>query len=523
MSYNGNNGFGGSSRWGGNGGSNGSTNGYNSRFANPANGGGGGFGGGYGGDRFSSMGSKLKPTNFNTANLPPLRKGCYKEHENITRLSTEEILTWLGNNDVTLEGENLPRPIFQFNDSTYPQPIIDLLHKHYEKPTVIQSISWPVALSGRDMTSIAKTGSGKTLGFTLPAIVHTLIQEHQPGNGPVVLVMLPTRELAQQVEEVAREYCKAMNLKLACLFGGSPKPPQARALREGIDICVATPGRLSDFLEEGTTNMDRCSFLVLDEADRMLDMGFEPQIRKIVSQIRPDRQSLMFSATWPRDVRKLALDFQKQPVFLNVGSMELSANHNIEQIIEIIQEDNKQKRLADLLTWIGQQPECKTLIFVQTKRLCDSLTYAMRKAGYPVKCIHGDKAQPERDSVLNEFREGTTLILLATDVAARGLDVHDIKYVINYHYPKNSEDYVHRIGRTGRRDQKGTSFTFFDPRADRMKAKDLIKVMEEAKQNVPAELANLANGMGDSGYNGNSRGGYGGGGYGGGGYGARRY
>jgi len=268
---------------------------------------------------------------------------------------------------------------------------------------------------------------------------------------------------------------------------------------------------LLDFLEGGTTNMRRCTYLVLDEADRMLDMGFEPQIRKIVSQIRPDRQSLMFSATWPKDVRTLASDFQVAPVFLNVGSLELSASHNILQHVEVVDEYEKQRRLLDLLEHIMKQVrDCKTLIFVETKRKADELTRQMRKDGWPALCIHGDKNQSEREWVLNEFKEGKTPILLATDVAARGLDVSDIKFVINYDYPNNSEDYVHRIGRTGRRDKKGTSYTFFTT-SNAPKAKDLIKVLEEGKQVVPEALLHLSMNP-SSGGRGRGRGGYGGGG-----------
>lgn len=232
--------------------------------------------------------------------------------------------------------------------------------------------------------------------------MHTLKQgKRPPGGGPSVLVLLPTRELAQQVEEVAREYCAAMNLSLTCLFGGAPKHAQASDLRRGVDVCIATPGRLLDFMENGTTNMNRCTFLVLDEADRMLDMGFEPQIRKIVGQIRPDRQTLMFSATWPKEVRTLAADFQQNPVFLNVGSMELAANHNIEQVVEVVDEYKKQGRLFQLLAHIMKQPEYKTIIFVETKRKADDLTREMRRDGWPALCIHGDKEQRERDWVLS--------------------------------------------------------------------------------------------------------------------------
>ncbi|KAI1704266.1 DEAD/DEAH box helicase domain-containing protein [Ditylenchus destructor] len=365
------------------------------------------------------------------------------------------------------------------------------------------------------MISIARTGSGKTLGFILPAIVHTMNQVPRSGDdGPIVLVLLPTRELAQQVEAVSKEYCAAMNLGLTCCFGGASKGPQASELKRGVVVCIATPGRLLDFLESGTTNMKRCSYLVLDEADRMLDMGFEPQIRKIVGQIRPDRQTLMFSATWPKDVQALAADFQLDPVFLNVGSLELSANHNIEQNIEVVDEFNKQSRLFQLLDHIMKQAECKTIIFTDTKRKADELTREMRILRKPALCIHGDKSQIERDRVLLEFREGKTPILVATDVAARGLDVTDIKFVINYDYPNNSEDYVHRIGRTARREQKGTAYTFFTPK-NAPKAKDLIKVLEEAKQVVPEKLLELT-GSSSSRFSSRGSRGYSGGGSGGG-------
>jgi superfamily II DNA/RNA helicase len=222
----------------------------------------------------------------------------------------------------------------------------------------------------------------------------------------------------------------------------------------------------------------------------MLDMGFEPQIRKVVSQIRPDRQTLMFSATWPKEVRALASDFQTEPVFMNQGSLELSANHNIQQNVEIIDEYSKVDRLFKLLDEISKQPENKTIIFVETKRKADELASRMRNDGRKALCIHGDKSQTERDWVMREFRDGRSSILLATEVAARGLDVNDIKYVINYDYPISSENYVHRIGRTGRCDNKGTSYTFFTPN-DSPKAAGLIKVLQEAKQNVPDALARM--------------------------------
>ncbi|GMR60305.1 hypothetical protein PMAYCL1PPCAC_30500, partial [Pristionchus mayeri] len=313
---------------------------------------GGGYGGGRGGGSFGggargggdqgTAGSRLRDIDWSREKMNPIIKDLYQENPAVTARSQFEIDQWISANQVTLEGRGIPRPVFEFSEAPFRREIVDMLYHNFQKPTVIQSISWPIAMSGRDIVSIAKTGSGKTLAFMLPGLMHTVAQSpRQYRDGPSILVLLPTRELAQQVQEVSVNYCHALGLKMTCCFGGASKGPQARDLERGVDVIVATPGRLLDFVEAGTTNLRRCSFLVLDEADRMLDMGFEPQIRKIVSQIRPDRQTLMFSATWPREVRALATDFQKDAAFLNVGSLELAANHNITQVVEVIDEHSK--------------------------------------------------------------------------------------------------------------------------------------------------------------------------------------
>ena len=329
------------------------------------------------------------------------------------------------------------------------------------------------------------------LAYLLPGIIHV---NHQPylerGDGPIVLVLAPTRELAQQIQEVAQDYGRTSRIKNTCIFGGAPKGPQLRDLEHGCEIVIATPGRLIDFLEMGKTNLRRCTYLVLDEADRMLDMGFEPQIRKIVEQIRPDRQVLMWSATWPKEVRRLAEDFLLDYIHINIGAQSLHANHNILQIVDVCEEHQKEQKLSRLLDEIGCESTNKILIFVETKRKADELTRIMRRDGYPAMCIHGDKQQKERDWVLGEFRQGSTMILVATDVAARGLDVDDVKFVINYDYPNNSEDYIHRIGRTGRKDRTGTAYTLFTP-GNSAKAKDLMDVLIEAKQVVNPKLQEL--------------------------------
>ena len=313
------------------------------------------------------------------------------------------------------------------------------------------------------MVGIAQTGSGKTLGYLLPGIIHCNHQPHlKRGDGPIVLVLAPTRyntvlililiaptlrELACQIQEVAEQFGKASRLKNTCVYGGAPKGGQLRAIENGAEIVIATPGRLIDFLESGKVSLRRTTYLVLDEADRMLDMGFEPQIRKIIQQIRPDRQVLMWSATWPKEVKQLANDFLHHSyIHINIGSQDLSANHNILQIVDVCDEYQKEQKLARLMEEIGCENGSKILVFTETKRKCDELTRLMRKDGWPAMCIHGDKEQKEREWVLSEFKTGSTAILVATDVAARGLDVDDVKFVINYDYPNNSEDYIHRIG-----------------------------------------------------------------------------
>ena len=291
-----------------------------------------------------------------------------------------------------------------------------------------------------------------------------------------------------------------------------PKGPQARDLRMGVEIVIATPGRLIDFLESGTTNLRRVTYLVLDEADRMLDMGFEPQIRKIVSQIRPDRQTLMWSATWPKDVQQLARDFLKDAIQVTIGNMEIKASHHIKQIVDFVEDNEKHRKLLEYLEKI--MDGSRILIFTETKKNADMLTRALRNDGWPALAIHGDKTQQERDWVLAEFKSGKSPLMIATDVASRGLDVKEIKYVVNYDMPKEIEDYVHRIGRTGRKTNEGynegTAISYFSAQNAPLASK-LVAILQEASQVVPAQLLAMAiSGGGFGGGGGRPR--YGGGG-----------
>ncbi|KAL0388929.1 UNVERIFIED_CONTAM: DEAD-box ATP-dependent RNA helicase 40 [Sesamum radiatum] len=370
--------------------------------------------------------------------------------------------TYRQKHEVTATGEDVPAPFMTFEATGFPPEILQEMHfAGFSAPTPIQAQTWPIALQNRDIVAIAKTGSGKTLGYLIPAFIHLRRQHNNPQNGPTVL----------------------------CLYGGAPKGPQLKELDRGADIVVATPGRLNDILEMKRIDFRQVSLLVLDEADRMLDMGFEPQIRKIVNEIPPRRQTLMYTATWPKEVRKIASDLLINPVQVNIGSVdELAANKSITQYVEVVPEMEKQRRLEQILR--SQERGSKVIIFCSTKKLCDHLARNLGR-NFGAAAIHGDKSQGERDWVLNQFRTGKSPVLVATDVAARGLDIRDIRVVINYDFPTGIEDYVHRIGRTGRAGATGISYTFFSEQ-DWKYAPDLVKLLEGANQVVPPEIRDIA-------------------------------
>ncbi|KAJ5938554.1 hypothetical protein N7466_001688 [Penicillium verhagenii] len=518
------------------GGGGGYDNGYSN--GNGYSGGGGGYGGGYGGggrgggfgggagaggDRMSNLGAGLKKQDWDIDSMPKFEKSFYKEHPDVTARSDAEVDEFRKKSDMAIQGRNVPRPVETFDEANFPAYVLsEVKAQGFERPTAIQSQGWPMALSGRDVVGIAETGSGKTLSYCLPAIVHINAQPLlSPGDGPIVLVLAPTRELAVQIQTEITKFGKSSRIRNTCVYGGVPKGPQIRDLSRGVEVCIATPGRLIDMLEAGRTNLRRVTYLVLDEADRMLDMGFEPQIRKIIGQIRPDRQTCMWSATWPKDVRQLASDFLSDYIQVNVGSTDLSANHRINQIVEVVSDFEKRDRMIKHMEKIMEDRTNKIIIFTGTKRVADEITRFLRQDGWPALSIHGDKQQNERDWVLNEFKQGKSPIMVATDVASRGIDVKDITHVLNYDYPNNSEDYVHRIGRTARAGAKGTAITFFTTDNSKQ-ARDLVTILTEAKQQIDPRLAEMVRysgggGGGRWGGRGRGRGGWGGGRGGGGG------
>ncbi|KAL2515269.1 DEAD-box ATP-dependent RNA helicase 30 [Forsythia ovata] len=446
-------------------------------------------------------------------NLVPFRKDFYIESPSVSAMTEQEVAMYRARRDITVQGNDIPKPIRIFQEASFPDYCLEAIARlGFTEPTPIQSQGWPMALKGRDLIGIAETGSGKTLAYLLPALVHVSAQPRlMQGEGPIVVVLAPTRELAVQIQQEALKFGSRANVRSTCIYGGAPKGPQIRDLRRGVEIVIATPGRLIDMLESQHTNLKRVTYLVLDEADRMLDMGFEPQIRKIISQIRPDRQTLYWSATWPREVETLARQFLRNAYKVIIGSPDLKANQSILQVVEVMTDSEKYNRLIRLLKDV--MDGSKILIFVETKKGCDQVTRQLRMDGWPALSIHGDKSQDERDRVLSEFKSGRIPVMIATDVAARGLDVKDIKCVINFDFPSSLEDYVHRIGRTGRAGAKGTAFTFFT-HGNAKYARDLIKILQQAGQAVPPQLAAMVRFSGSSGASGSSfrsrgRGGFG--------------
>ncbi|XP_014029930.1 ATP-dependent RNA helicase DDX3X isoform X3 [Salmo salar] len=429
--------------------------------------------------------------------------------------------------DIPVEatGSNCPPHIDSFHDVDMGEIIMsNIALTHYTRPTPVQKYAIPVIKSKRDLMACAQTGSGKTAAFLVPVL--SQIYTQGPGdaaaaakNGqdsgkygrrkqyPLSLVLAPTRELALQIYEESRKFAYRSRVRPCVVYGGADIGQQIRDLERGCHLLVATPGRLVDMMERGKIGLDYCNYLVLDEADRMLDMGFEPQIRRIVEQdtMPPKgiRQTMMFSATFPKEIQMLARDFLEDYIFLAVGRVG-STSENITQKVVWVEDGDKRSFLLDLLNAtvipsdapdvqeaaVTPGKESLTLVFVETKKGADALEDFLYREGYACTSIHGDRSQRDREEALNQFRSGRCPILVATAVAARGLDISNVKHVINFDLPSDIEEYVHRIGRTGRVGNLGLATSFFNDKNSNI-TKDLLDILVEAKQEVPSWLESL--------------------------------
>jgi len=394
---------------------------------------------------------------------------------------------------VETSGRECPPPITTFGD-------IDLgttLHNNiklakYDKPTPVQKYSLPIVTSGRDLMACAQTGSGKTAAFLFPMISQIIkYGGPSPESGrrkvfPYALVLAPTRELACQIYDEARKFSYKTGIKSCVVYGGASIGQQLRELERGVDILVATPGRLVDIIERARVSLSQIRYLVLDEADRMLDMGFEPQIRRIVEgedmPVTGERQTLMFSATFPKEIQRLAGSFLYDYIFLAVGRVGSTTDLVTQKFIRV-EENEKPQMLLDLITSV----KGLTIIFVETKRKADMLEDYLIREGFPATSIHGDRVQQDRTAALRTFSSGQTPYLIATNVAARGLDIDNIAHVINYDMPTDIDDYVHRIGRTGRAGKEGMATAFISSENINIVPK-LLEILNESGQEVPPWL-----------------------------------
>jgi ATP-dependent RNA helicase DDX5/DBP2 len=471
-------------------------------------------------------------------------------NSNVSDLELAEAKAFRTEHQISLRGVNVGEnfiPMQSFEDTPYSAIIKRVFTKEgFNSPTHIQAQSWPIALAKRDMISIARTGSGKTCAFLLPAFhdiqinTSTLSDDEQDGTRrtrrakafgpgghggacmPDVVILAPTRELAVQIQEEAVKYSKNTGVRSIVAHGGGSQLRRTQALemrRTRPNVLVATPGRCNDFIETGVINLSKVKYLVLDEADRMLDMGFLPQIETIIQSTPKERQTSLFSATWPAEVRELASEYLTNPVHLQVGNGELTANKKIKQNVIIVEKGrDKHAALMDLLKTIcpslssqddgnNRKPMNvpKMLIFRKTKYACDDMNYLLNDMGIRSEAIHGDKTQAQRNSILKRYRSNGLQVLIATDVASRGLDINDIEFVINYDCPDLVEDYVHRIGRTARGEASGVSYSFVTP-AEKSFVRELVKVMKRSEQDISAELMEFVNQRNDrNGPNSNKR------------------
>jgi len=419
---------------------------------------------------------------------------------------------------VETSGSDVPDPIESYSAETIGEDLFRNVQLcGYVKPTPVQKYSIPIATAHRDLMACAQTGSGKTAGFLFPVIM-TMLKNGgtEPPGGvrgrrsyPECLILAPTRELASQIQEEAQKFLYCTGIASVVVYGGAEVREQLRQIERGCDLLVATPGRLVDLIERGRLSMENTKFLVLDEADRMLDMGFEPQIRRIVEQEGmphgDERQTMMFSATFPANIQRLAGDFMGDYIFLTVGRVG-AASENVSQAVEYVEQNDKLDALMRFLLTIQNG---LILIFVETKRNCDFVEDVLCERGFPACSIHGDKSQREREDSLRSFKTGRTPVMIGTDVAARGLDIPNVTNVINYDLPTNIDDYVHRIGRTGRAGNTGAALSFVNERNSGV-VRELRELLEENGQEVPPWLVQMS-----------SYGGGGGGGRGGGGGGRR--
>ncbi|XP_067647209.1 ATP-dependent RNA helicase DDX42 [Eurosta solidaginis] len=433
----------------------------------------------------------LPPIYHSQIDYEPFEKNFYTPHEEIANLSDEQVRELRKTLGVKVTGPEPPKPVASFAHFGFDESLMKAVRRaEYTQPTPIQAQAVPTALSGRDIIGIAKTGSGKTAAFIWPMLVHVMDQrELREGDGPIGLILAPTRELSLQIYNEAKKFGRVYDINVVCCYGGGSKWEQSKALEKGAEIVVATPGRMIDMVKMKATNLRRVTFLVLDEADRMFHMGFEPQVRSICNHVRPDRQTLLFSATFKKRIERLARDVLTDPVRMVQGELN-EANQDITQYVYVFPNPLQKWNwlLCHLVKFLS---EGSVLVFVTKKADAETVANNLMVKEYNCLLLHGDLDQGDRNKVITQFKKRECDILVATDVAARGLDITHIRNVINYDIARDIDTHTHRIGRTGRAGEKGTAYTLVTDK-DKEFAGHLVRNLEGADQEVPEDLMELA-------------------------------
>uniref|UniRef100_A0A0N5A9Z6 Probable ATP-dependent RNA helicase DDX46 n=1 Tax=Syphacia muris TaxID=451379 RepID=A0A0N5A9Z6_9BILA len=438
-------------------------------------------------------GRQLPQTDHSKVYYRPFRKDFYVETAELAKMTKKEVDSYREELDIRVRGKNYPKPIKTWAQCGVEYKILTTLKRlGYTKPTPIQAQGIPAIMSGRDVIGIAKTGSGKTLAFLLPMFRHIMDQpELEEMDGPIAVIMSPTRELAMQTAKEANKFAKQLGIRVVCVYGGVGISDQISDLKKGAEVIVCTVGRLTDMLAANkgkVTNLRRVTYLVLDEADRMFDMGFEPQVMKIVNNIRPDRQTVMFSATFPRQMEALARKILDKPVEIQVGGKSVVCD-DVSQNVVILEEHQKMLKLLELLGVYWEHGN--VLVFVDKQEKADELVAQLMRSGYNCAPLHGGIDQFDRDSTILDFKAGKIKLLVATSVAARGLDVKKLILVVNYDCPNHYEDYVHRVGRTGRAGNKGYAYTFILPQGQERMAGEVCRAFETTHKDPPEQLKKI--------------------------------
>ncbi|KAI9506638.1 P-loop containing nucleoside triphosphate hydrolase protein [Coemansia spiralis] len=441
---------------------------------------------------------ELASVDHSKMNYGSFKRNFYIEPAELRNLTPEEVeLMRIDLGGIKIRGVDAPKPATSWSHFGLPAACADVIkHQGFEKPTPVQAQAIPAILSGRDVISVAKTGSGKTLAFILPMLRHIKAQRPlEQGEGPIGLIMTPTRELAVQIHREFKPFLRPLGLRAVCTYGGSAIKDQIGELKRGCEIIVCTPGRLIDLLCANSgrvTNLHRVTYLVLDEADRMFDMGFEPQVTKIVQIVRPSRQTVLFSATFPRQMEALARKILRRPLEIVVGGRSLIPPE-VAQHVSVVENKDKFLRLLGILgESFNRNSETLALIFVDRQEAADLLLRDLMRRGYVCNSLHGGKDQTDRDQAVADFKNHVFSVLIATSVAARGLDVRGLNVVINYDCPNHMEDLIHRVGRTGRAGNRGDAYTFITPEQDRY-ATEVVKAMKLSGLTPPENVQALAN------------------------------